>query len=134
MLTIYCRLWSILISVVNIPNETPLEKPIFFFAISCGESFLVRDGIYVYFTLSGLGLTCAGPMQADTVSVSVCVCQSCVLETLSSWYLLPTLSLKIYLAFLLKAPWTLHGGLMKTFHLGLSVPKTLTLSSCESLY
>lgn len=134
MLAIFCWAWVLLLSVVCIPSEIPLEGTFYFLCkkLLNEDNFWVRDVGLCPLLLSMLGphlaQTCTG-VYAATVSVSTYVHYSCcVYKALFPRCLLFMLALIIFLPPLLHSSMNLEGkDLMGTSHLQLSVPRLLTL-------
>lgn len=84
VLAICCWAWSLPLSVVGMPSETPMETANFFFmtyyllTISSGSG--MEACVHFYSVLEPhLTQTWTGPVHTPTISVTTFVCQSCSL-------------------------------------------------------
>lgn len=122
------------VSVVYIPTQTPLEKTNLSFASGCHLEavswFLEVGGVCSCPGLDAGSLSawsCVDPPHAAMVSMSSYMYQSCCIWKFP-WCHLSPLALLIFPLPLLHSSLSLEErGLMKSSHLGLRVPRTVTL-------
>lgn len=131
-------MWSILkCSYCNQWDSTGKNQIFLCQQVLITDNFLVRGGnLFLLSSLSsgtpsGLTLcsTCASPVHSVTVFELVCVCVSvplCQQDICFHGISRPLWLLQSFGLFC-KSSWSLGGGDMKTSHLGLSAPKSLTL-------
>lgn len=128
-----------------VPSVAPLEKTDFPLSISFQLQVASWLGVgpyihspFLYWNFCVVSIVCTGLMCSITISVSLHMYQFCyVWKVVFPWHHPPSIALIIFLPPLCHRSLTLEGrGLIKTSHLGLSAPNSLTLctlSGCGSL-
>lgn len=106
------------------------------FVVNGYSEFWVRDRS-LCLLLSSLGthcLTCAGRVNAATVSMNSCALVLLCLHASFSWCPSPPTDLTLFPLSLLQSSLNLEGRDLEPSHLGMNIPKSLcTLLSCGSL-
>lgn len=143
MLAKYSWVWVLPWSVVDIPNVTPLAKPDFSRNNQISVAPWLRLWLQAYLLSFMMQFclvwACIDLVYAVTVSVSsYSHLPCCVLRTLYPWCHSSHLALTIFLSPFQHRLMSLEGRwVIETFHLGLSIPKSLNLCmlpSCGSLW